>query len=59
MKRPRTRGVTAASETKWRATQQSPRCQTAMMVHHFTAGGTAPMLRFPRWDMTLRHQSRL
>jgi hypothetical protein len=38
MQRPRTRGATAAGETKWRAMQQSPRRQTAMMAHHFTAG---------------------
>jgi hypothetical protein len=38
MQRPWTCGVTAASETKRRASQQSPRHQTAMMAHHFTAG---------------------
>jgi hypothetical protein len=37
MQRPRTRGVTAAGETKWWATQQSPRRQTVMMAHRFTA----------------------
>jgi hypothetical protein len=38
MQRPRTRGATAAGETKRRAMQQSPRRQTAMMARHFTAG---------------------
>jgi hypothetical protein len=37
MQRPRTRGATAAGETKQRATQQSPRRQTAMLARHFTA----------------------
>jgi hypothetical protein len=37
MQRPRTRGATAASETKQRATQQSPRCQTVMMARCFAA----------------------
>jgi hypothetical protein len=41
MQRPRTRGATAADETKRRATQQSPKCQTTMMVRHFTAGRCA------------------
>jgi hypothetical protein len=36
MQRPRTRGVTAAGETKRRASQQSPRHQTVMMARHFT-----------------------
>jgi hypothetical protein len=31
------RGATAVVETKRRATQQSLRCQTVMMAHHFTA----------------------
>jgi hypothetical protein len=35
---PRTRGVTAAGETKRWATLQSPMHQTVMMAHHFTAG---------------------
>jgi hypothetical protein len=38
MQRPRTCGATIAGETKRRATQQSPRRQTAMMARHFTAG---------------------
>jgi hypothetical protein len=38
MQRPRMRGVTADGETKRQATQQSPRRQTIMMVHHFTIG---------------------
>jgi hypothetical protein len=44
MQRPRTRGATAAGETKRWATQQSPRRQTAMMEHHFTAGRCADAL---------------
>jgi hypothetical protein len=35
------RGAIAASEMKQRATQQSPRHQTAMMARHFTAGRCA------------------
>jgi hypothetical protein len=38
IQRPRTRGATAAGETKRRAMQQSPRRQTAMMARHFTVG---------------------
>jgi hypothetical protein len=41
MQRPWTHGATAAGETKWRVTQQSPRRQTAMMARHFTAGHCA------------------
>jgi hypothetical protein len=37
MQRPWTRGATAAGETKRRVMQQSPRHQTVMMAHHFTA----------------------
>jgi hypothetical protein len=37
MQSPRTRAATAAGETKRRTTQQSPRRQTIMMVHHFAA----------------------
>jgi hypothetical protein len=44
MQRLRTRGATTASETKRRATQQSPRCQTIMMARHFTAGRCADAL---------------
>jgi hypothetical protein len=48
MQRTRMRGATTAGETKRRATQQSPRRQTAMMARHFTAGHCAdapiPML---------------
>jgi hypothetical protein len=35
MQRPRTRGATAAGETKRRALQQSPRRQIVMMARHF------------------------
>jgi hypothetical protein len=38
MQRPRTRGVTAASEMKRRATQRCPMHQTVMIACHFTAG---------------------
>jgi hypothetical protein len=44
MQRPRTCGATADGETKRRATQQSPRRQTAMMARHFTAGRCADAL---------------
>jgi hypothetical protein len=44
MQRPRTRGATADGETKRRATQQSPRRQTAMMARHFNAGRCANAL---------------
>jgi hypothetical protein len=36
MQRLRTRGMTAAGETKRRASQQSPMRQTIMMARHFT-----------------------
>jgi hypothetical protein len=35
MQRPRTRGATAAGETKRRASQQYPRRQTVIMARHF------------------------
>jgi hypothetical protein len=41
MQMPQTRGTTAAGETKRRATQQSPRRQSAMMARHFTTGRCA------------------
>jgi hypothetical protein len=44
MQRPRTRGTTAAGETKRWATQQSSRRQTVMMVRHITAGRCADAL---------------
>jgi hypothetical protein len=44
MQRLRTRGATAAGETKRRATQQSPRNQTIMMACHFTAERCADTL---------------
>jgi hypothetical protein len=55
MQRPRTRGVTAAGETKRWATQQSPRHQTAMMVRHFTVGhcADAPIPALGRDSSTL------
>jgi hypothetical protein len=50
MHRPRTRGATAAGETKRRAMLQSPRRQTIMMARHFAAERCAdaliPALRF-------------
>jgi hypothetical protein len=50
MQRPRTRGTTAADETKRRATQQSLRRQTVMIARHFAAERCAntsiPALRF-------------
>jgi hypothetical protein len=50
MQRPRTRGTTAAGETKRQATQQSPRRQTVMMACRFTvercANALIPVLRF-------------
>jgi hypothetical protein len=50
MQRPRMRGVTAASEAKQRAMQQSPMRQTVMMACHFAAERCAdvpiPALRF-------------
>jgi hypothetical protein len=50
MQRPRTGGMSAAGETKRRASQQSPRRQTVMMAHHFAtercADAPIPMLGF-------------
>jgi hypothetical protein len=50
MQRLQTRGATAAGETKWRATQQSPRRQTIMMARRFAAercaNASIPAVRF-------------